>query len=388
MSKIRTHHALWLILVSTVTPFAASCSSSRSGPSAPSLTTTEAGPVILPYTGGPTSGGGWLSVPTRRSDQPVNVNGIVSNFSGVPSSFMFKVGTTEVHGNVSTEFFGSSAFSEVQNGARVVVKGLQQDGFVYAQRIHVARPGEPGGETPTNPLPIPPTSTPPTPTPDPPAPGPADPTPPTPTPPAPPAPTPPPPTPDPPPPPTPPPPAPTPQPEPTPPPPTPPAPTPEPEPTPPVPPTPVPPTPVGAFTPDPIQGLGQCQIYTCGFAFTATQDITVQALGQWDDNLDGLLTNASVGLWSADGTLLASVVVSGGVSVPLNHGYRFVSIAPVQLVAGRQYVIGSAFPGGGAPVFTAAGLNPALSAPAGRIVAKGSGVLGFPTGTNPNVFGG
>jgi hypothetical protein len=240
-------------------------------------------------------------------------NGIVLNFSGVASNFAFTVGTRDVHGDASTEFFGGSAFPDLHNTVRVNVKGLQRDGFVYAQRIHVDGDSDEDGAIEDSVDPEP-----------------------------------------------------------------------DPE---PIPPTPVPVTPSPRCR-DPIGDFGQCQMWTCGFLFTAQQNVSVQALGQWDENLDGLLTNASVGLWSSDGTLLASVVVPSGTSVPLTAGYRFVAIASVQLVAGRQYVIGSAFAGGGAPVFAAAGLNPALASPAGRVILKGSGVLAFPTSVNSNIFGG
>jgi len=145
---------------------------------------------------------------------------------------------------------------------------------------------------------------------------------------------------------------------------------------------------VAAFNPDPIQGLGQCQTYTCGFSFTALQDISVEALGQWDQNLDGLLVAARVGLWSSDGTLLASVVVPSGTSAPLTGAFRYVSIAPVHLVAGQKYVIGSAQPSGGAPVFLPAGLETAFAPADGRVMFGGSGVLVFPSSSRTTLFGG
>ena len=66
----------------------------------------------------------------------LNLNGIVSNFSGTQSAFQFNVDGRLVKGDAATVFFGNSAFSDLVNGARVEVKGAQRDGYVYAQRIH------------------------------------------------------------------------------------------------------------------------------------------------------------------------------------------------------------------------------------------------------------
>ena len=145
---------------------------------------------------------------------------------------------------------------------------------------------------------------------------------------------------------------------------------------------------MAAFNPDPIQGLGQCQAYTCGFLFTALADVSVQALGQWDENLDGLSIGTPVGLWSSDGTLLASVVVPSGTAAPLTGAYRYVPISPVQLIAGRQYVIASAQASGGAPVFGPAGALAVLMPVEGRVVFAGAAVLAFPPSSRTTLFGG
>jgi len=57
-------------------------------------------------------------------------------------------------------------------------------------------------------------------------------------------------------------------------------------------------------------------------------------------------------------------------------------------MAGRQYVIGSAFPSSGAPVFATSGMVTAIVPMEGRTILRGSGVLAFPTSVNPNLFGG
>ena len=78
-----------------------------------------------------------VDIQNPNADLPVNVNGSVEGFSGTSSAFEFMVGNREVHGDSATEFFGGSEFADLENGARVEVKGLQRDGFVYASRIHV-----------------------------------------------------------------------------------------------------------------------------------------------------------------------------------------------------------------------------------------------------------
>ncbi len=67
----------------------------------------------------------------------LNLNGIVSAFTGTATAFQFAVDGRLVKGDGQTEFFGNSRFSDLANGARVEVKGAQRDAFVYANRIKV-----------------------------------------------------------------------------------------------------------------------------------------------------------------------------------------------------------------------------------------------------------
>lgn len=298
---------------------------------------------------------GWLArtvkLPQTRPSRPISLRGTARDVSGTRTAFQFFVGTREVHGDSNTDFRGRRGFPQLIAGVRVHVKGIVKDSFVYATQLHLTGPGAPlpdpndpddieddpegdiedGGSTTTPEPPAPPS------TPDPPA---------TPEPPASPAPS-----------------------------------------EPPPPPAPAP-TPVVAFNPQPIQGLGQCQTYTCGFRFTVTRDLDVRALGQWDDNLDGLVMNARVGLWTSDGTLVASVTVPSGTSAALTGEYRYVTITPVRLVAGQQYVIGSAYGMSGAPVVSASGADPAIVPTGGLTIARGTSVLAFPTTANASLFGG
>ena len=394
MAKFRISPLLGPLCLLALTTVVAGCSRPSTSPTSPSVTplsATDPPPVIVPYTGGPTSAGTSSTIKGGRQEQtegrvdgfpavpsgsflvdgqliltnastsyrlggssasfadlaagqrvhvtghaaaggllativriqntntalPVNLNGIATQFSGDASSFVFFVGGREVRGDGSTGFFGGSTFADLDEGVGVNVKGLQQDGFVSAQRIHVTGTGEGDdvtsgdqtddeGDVTEEPPSLPPP----------------------------------------------------------------------------------PPLPVLGFNPDPIQGLALCQSYTCGFAFTVIEDVVVEALGQWDENLDGLSTDAAVGLWSSDGTLLASVHVPIGTGATMTDGYRFVAITPIRLAAGREYVIGSAFRGSGAPVFLAPGLDPVLTSPTGRVVLKGAGVLAFPTSPSTVLYGG
>ena len=71
---------------------------------------------------------------------PVNVNGIISDLTGNEDAFEFKIGGRLVKGDEDTEFFGNGnadSFDDLENGVRVEVKGLQRDGYVYADRMHI-----------------------------------------------------------------------------------------------------------------------------------------------------------------------------------------------------------------------------------------------------------
>lgn len=87
---------------------------------------------------------------------------------------------------------------------------------------------------------------------------------------------------------------------------------------------------------------------TLGWSFTANQAVLVDGLGFWDDTFaSGLDLPHQVGLWNADGSvLLASTTIQAGTASALIGGFRFESIAPVALVAGREYVLGAFFPSG------------------------------------------
>jgi hypothetical protein len=152
-------------------------------------------------------------------------------------------------------------------------------------------------------------------------------------------------------------------------------------------PPPPPPTPVAAFELVSVDGDAQCQLYTCGFVFSPSENLTVQALGQWDQHLDGLLTAGAVGLWSSDGMLVASAVVPSGTAASLEGAYRYVTLdQPVELAAGQTYVVASAIASSTAPTFSPVGAHPALTLIEGRIAFGGSGVLVYPSDARAGVY--
>lgn len=91
---------------------------------------------------GKTSGGSLLAssidIQNTNTDVGLNVNGVISGFTGTSSAFQFTVNGRLVKGDGATEFFGNSAFADLADGRTVEVKGSQRDGFVYAVRLHVS----------------------------------------------------------------------------------------------------------------------------------------------------------------------------------------------------------------------------------------------------------
>lgn len=79
--------------------------------------------------------------------------------------------------------------------------------------------------------------------------------------------------------------------------------------------------------------------WTLGFEFSPQVDISVDRLGFFDLDADGLAGTHGVALWDDSGTLISSAFVSS--SDPLIGFYRFSAISPVVLTAGNSYVVGS-----------------------------------------------
>lgn len=81
--------------------------------------------------------------------------------------------------------------------------------------------------------------------------------------------------------------------------------------------------------------------WTLGYSFLVNSPITVTGLGVLDHNADGLNVSHAVGLWDANGNLLASTTVPAGTVAPLNGFYRMELISGVSLTAGDIYYVGS-----------------------------------------------
>jgi len=125
---------------------------------------------------------------------------------------------------------------------------------------------------------------------------------------------------------------------------------------------------------------------TFGSVFTAETACTVKDLGAYDHGQDGLNASMPVGIWSANGTLLASTIVT--TSDTLVGFFRYHTLTtPVALTAGQQYYVG-AFVADGSD---AVGQSPASFTVDPRITFNGTvGLFGsfaqptFPYGSAPS----
>ncbi len=81
-------------------------------------------------------------------------------------------------------------------------------------------------------------------------------------------------------------------------------------------------------------------IGTKGWAFfnnssiISSNYIAVTQLGVFDQGGDGLVNSHAVGIWAADGTLLASTTIPAGAVATLVDGYRYMPITPVLIPPG------------------------------------------------------
>ena len=92
-----------------------------------------------------------------------------------------------------------------------------------------------------------------------------------------------------------------------------------------------------------FSSLGTCfdysqGTYSLGWSFSTTQNVSVSALGFYDDLKNGLSASHDVGIYNASNcALLAATTVTP--SDPLTGFFRYHNIAPVTLPAGGQYLI-------------------------------------------------
>ena len=80
-----------------------------------------------------------------------------------------------------------------------------------------------------------------------------------------------------------------------------------------------------------------------GYSFTANQAVTVTSLGVYNDNFQGgsLQSSHDVGIFTTSGVLLTSVTVTP--LSTLQDGFRYSSIASLNLVAGNTYLIAAEY---------------------------------------------
>lgn len=106
--------------------------------------------------------------------------------------------------------------------------------------------------------------------------------------------------------------------------------------------------PVSALTFTSANGNGTSFNTTRGYAFNVTQTgLAATHLGIWDEGANGLSQAHDVGLWKADGTLLASTSIAAGAGALLVDGFRYVDIADIVLDIGT-YIVGATYAFGSA----------------------------------------
>lgn len=80
--------------------------------------------------------------------------------------------------------------------------------------------------------------------------------------------------------------------------------------------------------------------WTLGYSFNIDKGKTIDALGSYDENGDGLNGTYTIGLWDNIGNLLSTATVSGG-GDPLVSGFRWATITDITLSPG-DYIVASA----------------------------------------------
>ncbi|MBK8817440.1 MAG: DUF4082 domain-containing protein [Methylococcaceae bacterium] len=78
---------------------------------------------------------------------------------------------------------------------------------------------------------------------------------------------------------------------------------------------------------------------TVGFKFTANKNLTVNALGFYDDSQNGLTTSHDVGIYDLNGTLLTATSIASGTGASLDGKFRYSGISSFNLISGQSYII-------------------------------------------------
>jgi hypothetical protein len=79
---------------------------------------------------------------------------------------------------------------------------------------------------------------------------------------------------------------------------------------------------------------------TVGFEFTANSTFTIDSLGYFDANQNGLQDSHDIGIFDTSGTLLTSATVLSGTASSLDGKFRYANISSFTLNAGQTYRIG------------------------------------------------
>jgi hypothetical protein len=131
-----------------------------------------------------------------------------------------------------------------------------------------------------------------------------------------------------------------------------------------------------------------------GFVFTTNQAIDITALGYYDEDHDGFLTNHEVGIFDESGALLISTILNAGTSSTLEGHYRYNAVSPITLAANSTFIIaattfgpadGFAYGRDGIDI-TGFVVDPSITveSDAARFLYQGDNILRLPT----NHFGG
>jgi hypothetical protein len=140
--------------------------------------------------------------------------------------------------------------------------------------------------------------------------------------------------------------------------------------------------------------------FSLGTTFTVgSNNETVFDLGVWDGPNgdagsvgDGLQSSIPVGLFDSGGTLIASTTIPSGTTATLINGFRYVAIAPINLLSGDTYTLAAYYSSSDTDILHDQGGAPSTSPDFNNYLAAftGSntvGSLSFPTGhTNGTAY--
>lgn len=130
--------------------------------------------------------------------------------------------------------------------------------------------------------------------------------------------------------------------------------------------------------------------WTLGWKFSVTAPTSIEALGVYDSNQDGLAGPAEVGLWLASGGApLIQTTVAAGTDAALDGYFRFAPVTSTALTPGIEYIVGSYLDGGDATaLFNGNGIvDPRVTVIDVRYSPFGSATFAFPSETDPGTEG-